>query len=543
MKFKKFLSMALAAAMALSLTVPASAAKPAKNKNKTETPAVQAIAVDKIEDEDPRLPIVEGGAEINTANYPAIYIKQANDVAIIVHADDARSDADIIAEARASDKSLAKEGKGTTTVIRGTGEVWLHKNATTFVTVANGILTVNGPISHISFGGGKPAPEFPEDDGGEVSAVFQITKFLNDNKTFGEGFIFDIISVETRETVGTMTSDESGLAATTLSVVPGKYIIREQVDADKYMPVDDVYVTVDETGTAFDDTAFNGSITNVQWGKLEYTTPEVTEEYTEIWHELGYEKFTSVQTLVAMFPDESTPGVASSANGSAGNGFSWIGLNKTELENLPDGVNITISDKQKTIPDIAPKYPWEKPIAPIVNVKIDPVTKELVVTSTLQNFAVGAYNPGKVETRPGQMTVKPGGQYEATLSLDTITGDIFCLSFHVANKDGYEYKDATTAYHTGKTVERECKRPYTGEVTVTVTDEAGKTVTDLTKVAPGAYTVTVTANGQTLDTQTVTVNPGETTTVSFSGDLTVQGADEYHCANPDCDLNKSSAEG
>lgn len=77
----------------------------------------------------------------------------------------------------------------------------------------------------------------------------------------------------------------------------------------------------------------------------------------------------------------------------------------------------------------------------------------------------------------------------------------------------------------------------------TVTDEAGKTVTGLTKVAPGEYTVTVTANGQTLNTQTVTVNPGETTTVSFPGNLTVQGADEYHCANSDCDLNKSSAEG
>ena len=53
----------------------------------------------------------------------------------------------------------------------------------------------------------------------------------------------------------------------------------------------------------------------------------------------------------------------------------------------------------------------------------------------------------------------------------------------------------------------------------------------------------MTANGETLNTQTVTVYPGQTTTVTFPGNLTVQGANEYHCANPGCDLNKPSVEG
>lgn len=539
MKFKKLVAMLLAAVMLMALVVPAMAAKP--NKNKPEEPSVPAIAVDKIEDDDPRKPIVESGAKIDTDGWPAIYIKQSNDIAIIVHADDTRSDSQIIAEARASDKSLAKEGKGTTTVIKGDGRVWLHKNKTTLVTVENGILTVNGPISHASFGG-NPAPEFPTepDEPGEVSAVFTIYKYLNEIDNPGVGYIFDIIPVvngEEGEPVGTIVSNAQGIASEEIEVLPGQYIIREQVDTDVYMPVDDVYVTVDENGSvSFDDSTFEGFITNVQWGKLEYTTPKVTEEYKEIWHKLGYEKF-DVETLVAMFPSEGTPGVESNESGKAGNGFSWIGLNKAKLEELPGGVDIIISDKQKPIPYIAPKFPWEEPTAPIVNVKIDPVTKELVVTSTLQNFAVGVYNPGSVVTKPGQMTVKPSGQYNATLSLDNVE-NIFCLSFHVANKDGYEYKSVDSAYHTGELLLRkEISRPYTGtDLAVTVTSEDGNTTysgDQLNKLLPGKYVVTVTVGEKVLHTQTVEVGPGETKTVTYPSDLSIENT-KYHCALKNC---------
>lgn len=292
------------------------------------------------------------------------------------------------------------------------------------------------------------------------------------------------------------------------------------------------------------------SITNIQWGKLEYTTPEVTEEYTEIWHELAYDKFTSVETLVST--TGCTPGGKNYTctenhgvlpdcvveHGAHTNGFTWLKFDKTQLQTETKGVNIGISDKNKDIPDVAPENPWEEPVAPYYNVRI--VGDDLVVTSNLKNFVARVYNSvDKIEFNP---SVHSGDKKEITVPLTGI-GDQLYLFLHFANKNGYEYEDATTAYHTGKTVERECKRPYTGTVTVTVTDAAGKAVTDLNKMAPGEYTVTVTASGQTLNTQTVTVNPGETAAVTFPGNLTVQGADEYHCANPDCDLNKSSVEG
>lgn len=552
MKFKKFLSMGLAAAMALSLAVPASAAKPAKNTQ----PAVSSEKTITLKGEQTGTEF-DYDKECWSTWQNVVFLGGANENSTdeevsawhLVYTDKKSIDNDLKSMKLTFDNDevyewnwdigLSTNGSGKNPgwmVVAPAGWGRIDVDQSFVVTTSSKNVQFN--ISGYYEAGSKPVePDEPVDpDDGKVSAEFQIIKYLNEYGTPGAGFVFDIISVETNEIVGTMTSDADGEAKTELSVAPGKYIIREQVDANEYMPVSDIVVIVDENGNAtFDDTAFDGTITNVQWGKLEYTTPDVTEKYTEIWHELAYKTY-GVETLVAMFPSEGTPGVVSSANGeNSKNNFSWIGLSKTALEKLPNGVNITISDKQKVIPDIAPEYPWEKPVAPIVNVKIDPVTKELVVTSTLQNFAVGVYNPGNVETRPGQMTVKPDGQYDATLSLDTITGDTFCLSFHVANKDGYEYKDATTAYHTGGTVERECTRPYTGEVTVTVTDEAGKTITDLDKMAPGEYTVTVTANGQTLDTRTVTVKPGETTTVTFPDNLTVQGSDEYWCAKENCE--------
>ena len=568
MKCRKLISMLLALIMMMALVVPAGAAKPAKNKG--NTPAAQAIPVDKIESDDPRKPIVESGAEIDTAGYPAIYIKQANDIAIIVPAGDKRTDADIIAEAAASDNSLNKQDKGTTTVIRGNGSVWLHKNKTTLVTVEDGILTVVGPISHIDFGGGKPAPEFPTEpedpDDGKVSAVFQITKYLNEYGAAGEGFVFDIIPVVDGvegESVGSMTSDANGEAKITLDVAPGKYIIREQVDADEYMPVSDVYVTVDENGKAtFNDTTFDGTITNVQWGKLEYTTPEVTEKYNEIWHKMLYAENEAPSTLVSLI------NAANGANldtdvvldkGAKGNGFTWLKIDKSALETK--GLTIGIADSSKqdkatsitnwNIPasEVAPEKPWEDGVAPYYNLQI--VDGKLVVSSNLKNFAAGVYaSEDAIVTAPGQIGENPKGHIgdakEKTIDLSAM-GDQFYFILHVANEGNFKYLDANKPIGCNgekeNLISRECKRPYTGTVTVTVQNTAGEEVTNFDKMAPGEYTVTVTANGQTLDTQTVTVSPGETTTVTFPNDLTVQGADEYHCANPDCDLNKSSAEG
>ena len=167
----------------------------------------------------------------------------------------------------------------------------------------------------------------------------------------------------------------------------------------------------------------------------------------------------------------------------------------------------------------------------------------MVVSSNLKNFAAGVYaSEDAIVTAPGQIGENPKGHIgdakEKTIDLSAM-GDQFYFILHVANEGNFKYLDANKPIGCNgekeNLISRECKRPYTGTVTVTVQNTAGEEVTNFD-------TVTVTANGQTLDTQTVTVSPGETTTVTFPNDLTVQGADEYHCANPDCDLNKSPVE-
>lgn len=559
MKFKKLIAMALAFAMALTLAVPAMAAKPKKNN----APAVAPnYTVDKIEDSkdpvtgetivNPDKTAVENGAQIDTAGWPEIYIKQANDVFIWVPATDTRNNTDIIAQARANDKSLNNEGKkdADTFVVRGNGNATLHGQ--TVVTVAGGILTVMGPISHATFTE-NPAPTFPDpDDGdGKVNATFTITKYLNEYGTPGVDFVFDIIPVVDGvegASVGTITSNAEGIASGTFEVPAGQYIIREQVNADMYMPVDDVLVTVDENGlTSFDDSAFDGTITNVQWGKLEYTTPEVTEKYTEMWHTPIYEyseEDTRVSRIESDLPGYITGEKIYNDNGKT-NGFTYLIIEKAELEAAPATIRIAQSDPSNSFsPDIAPADPWENAIH--AEYKLEIVEDKLVVTSNLPQFGFAVYGPNdKIEGNKDFGKYGPkdeanydsteGGYYVKSWPLPELGENGTTFRFYIHYKVGY-----TTATVTGcksdpdSLITHECERVYTGnDVAVTVKD-GDTVVTDLTKMAPGAYTVTVTANGETLNTQTVTVNPGKTTTVTFPSGLTVQGADEYWCADKNC---------
>lgn len=286
MKLKKLLAMALAFAMALTLAVPAMAAKPSKNNNKNNqpgTPAVSAIAVDKIEGNDPRKPIVESGKEIDTAGYPAIYIKQANDIAIIVPADDTRSDAVIIAEAAASDNSLNKQDKGTTTVIRGDGQVWLHKNKTTLVAVVDGILTVNGPISHIDFGGGKPAPEFPDpEDPGTTSTAVTFVKFV-DNEPATESFAFEVYD-STNNKLDVTIAEGNGIYsfATEPKLDEGTYTIKEVLSdeqANRFVAGKTLTFDVNAAGEA--TVANDGVFENVTKTVVEFTKTVDNADPTE----------------------------------------------------------------------------------------------------------------------------------------------------------------------------------------------------------------------------------------------------------------------
>ncbi len=64
----------------------------------------------------------------------------------------------------------------------------------------------------------------------------------------------------------------------------------------------------------------------------------------------------------------------------------------------------------------------------------------------------------------------------------------------------------------------------TGDFTITVTDSDGNPVTNLTALAPGTYTVTVSFGGDVVDTKDVLVEAGKTTHADFT-DLEVTGPD------------------
>ncbi len=295
MKMKKILSLALVMALSMSLTVPAMAAKGGKNKD--SQPAVAAVKVDKIEDaEDPRLPMIENGAEINTGKYSAIYIKQANDVAIWVPSGDTRDDTDIIAEARASDKSLAKEGKGAITVIRDGQSVWLHKNNTTQVVAEAGVLTVLGPISHIGFVGGDAPTEDDLGGGdGETATVLTMLKYVDEAGTAPtEKFGFEVYPAGSDEKITgvEVTVPDEDLSTYTFTFEPkldaGSYVIREVLTAEqaaKYEAGKTFAFTVDEAGEAADDEL---AMINVSKGTLDITA-DVWQEYDEVDHALTWE--------------------------------------------------------------------------------------------------------------------------------------------------------------------------------------------------------------------------------------------------------------
>lgn len=539
MKAKKFLALFLAVVMTMSLAIPAMAAKKVKG-GKDQPAFVPAVTVDKIEhtdkdgNPDPRLPLIENGAAIHTGKYEAIYIKQANDIVIWVKADDTRSEAEIIAQAQASDKSLNKAGKGTTTVIYGEGKVWLHKNKTTLVAVVNGILTVNGPISHIDFVGGDAPTEDELGGDGKVSAAFTITKFLNGMGKAGEGFTFDILDSE-GTLVGSMTSNEEGIASTEFEVDPGKYTIREtNLNPDKYEAVEDIKVTVTDKGQVIfpeDNGEEVNYIINYELGALEVGTPTVKQEYDELWHELEYE-YSKEETRVSGVKADLPEGIGSEIYG---NGFTLLWLNKEQLASNSEGVNIGIaySDPQNTpCFDIAPANPWEEAIPAVYNLKVD--GNKLIVTSPLSNFGVATFPemPKKNPNKDMVEDVTAIGEYEYRAEC-SIPAENFL--FYIHYKVGYD-TDTIIDCNPDSVVTRPCEREIDADdVVVTVKNSSGDEVTKLDKLPHGEYTVIVSVGDEIVDETTVTVNPGKTTEVTFDEPLYMEkGADEYHCSNLNC---------
>lgn len=553
MKFKKFLSMTLVVIMALAMTVPASAAKPKKDA----APAVSAEKTVQLKGEQSgtefdyskecwstwKNVIFFGGAGADSTDeevsaWHLVYTDKKgvyNDLKSMSLTFENGETYDWTWEDGLSTNGSGNNPGWMVVAPADWGKLVLADSCIVTTSEKNVQFNISGYYE----AGSKPVVPVDPDDG-KVSATFTVFKMVEGDANCA-GFTFAICDSEGNE-VGTMTSTADGSASVDLELEPGVYTIREiNQDTDKYEANTQVLTaTVDENGNVTFGADGDNIFTNYKLGALEYETPDVTEVYTEYWHKLAYEQYTSVETLVSATGCEPggknitcsedhgvLPGCVVE-HGSANNGFTWLAFDKEALAAESEGVNIGISDKNKPIPDVAPENPWEKPVSPYYNVRI--AGSDLIVTSNLMNFTARAYNTaGEIEFNP---KTHSGASKQLTLSLKDI-GDTIYLFLHVANKDGYQYSDASTATDTGELISRPCERPC-GDVTVTVKNAAGEIVTDLTKLPHGDYTVTVTANGKVLDTRTVTVNPGETKTVTFPTDLTVQGEDEYHCEHPEC---------
>lgn len=255
------------------------------------------------------------------------------------------------------------------------------------------------------------------------------------------------------------------------------------------------------------------------------------QEYDELWHELEYEysrKETRVSSIAAGLPE----GISGETYGN--NGFTLLWLNKTQLTNNPEGVNIGIaySDPQnRPCSDIAPANPWEEAIPAVYNLKVD--GDKLIVTSPLPGFGVATFTsmPDKNPNKYMVEDVTAIGEYEYRAEC-TIPDEDFLFYIHY----DVDYYTGTIKGCYPNVVTRPCEREIDADdVVVTVKNSSGDEVIKLDKLPHGEYTVIVSVGDEIVDETTVTVNPGKTTEVTFDEPLYMEkGADEYHCSNLNC---------
>lgn len=307
----------------------------------------------------------------------------------------------------------------------------------------------------------------------------------------------------------------------------------------------------------------DGETSESETGALVYTNPDVTEVYKELWHTPVYEKVEQFnQTMVSIPVDmENLPdGVTKLTSKGTNNGFTYLEIDKDALESNEDGATIGIVNKVAhmdertmaglTIPTLSPEFPWEE--GRLATYTLTLKDGILHMESTLPNFRL-TFSNFKTEAT---VTVGKGkNKVTSTEIVDAypehkgahVGEDVYSWNYDVSElednfrvmvhyeNNGY-YTDKVIGCDATKLIERKCERPVPeANVTVTVKNEAGQDVTNNCAELPaGTYTVIVTVNDKVVDTQNVTVQAGEPTTVTFSDDLTVKGADEYWCAFEDC---------
>lgn len=575
MKTKKLISMMLALIMALALAVPAMA------EGETTT-----ASWDKIEDEDTLNQFKGKGASFDIGNNTAIVIKQAGKGSSdggyllwvssydIIGVDKSADEATLKHAAEVYVKSLSGDGSMKSMPCAGVlvGDTTGTVKDTT-VSVSNGVMTIVGAVSHLNFNNKKPdiiTPNPDPDDPGVTSTTFTMMKTVDETGIPNEEFTFEVYNEANEKVNATVTTEDKIIYNFKFDpkLAEGTYEIREVLTPDQKGMYEDgktLSFAIDANGSLIGETpVFN----NVSLGKLEYTKPAVTEQYKELWHTPIYEKVEQYSQTMVSIPvdmDNLPAGVTKLTSKGINSGFTYLEVDKKALAANGDGATFGIVNKVDhmsdetmrglTIPTLSPDFPWEEGRPATYTLTLNGNT--LHMESTLPNFRLTFSNLKETVTvteGKGKKKVKVEKEIDvypehkgAHVGEDVYSWDYdvsgldenFRVMVHYEN-NGY-YTDKVIGCDPATVIERQCERPVPEAcVAVTVTNAAGAVIPDenLDKLPAGEYTVTVTVGGQVLDTQTVNVYAGQTTTVTFPDNLTIQGTDEPHCANPSCSLNQ-----
>lgn len=313
--------------------------------------------------------------------------------------------------------------------------------------------------------------------------------------------------------IANATSNANGIVTFGPSedIIPGEiYYVSEVTQSSRY---------VSTAGESFEIVAVEEGTVIAQQNMFVFTnylapgalkvTADVQENYYKWYYKPVY-KTAGPDTLVswavnrADLPDGFTGAVVN-------NGFTYLKIDVGTLRALGDaGANIGIAKSDPSNTSIGYTY----------NVKI--VGDKIVVTCSSSLFGSGEGFGIKVSDTPWTDNPNDSSLKHFRVevqSCDLPAGDTVYLFFHVDKGEWTLLPLVQTGWALDHK-EGPLAREYAGDVTMTVTNAAGDEVYSgalglVDNLKAGEYTVSVTAGGEVIGTETVTVEPGETTNVDF----------------------------
>jgi hypothetical protein len=234
-------------------------------------------------------------------------------------------------------------------------------------------------------------------------------------------------------------------------------------------------------------------------GALEVTA-EVTLQYTKEYYTPVYK--TSTAAVVSYIGGDLPACIA--AAGSVNNGFTWLNIDVALLEAAgEDGVDIGLGTSNPANTYQGFTY----------NLKI--VDGQLVVTCNIVSGAFGVVLSKTLWTVNPNSLVKFNNQ--STYDLTNLVDSNGCVYFFI-HTNGSSTWFAGWALASIELI----SEPYTGDLTMTVTNVADDTVVYdgvlglVEDLVPGDYVVKLFADGAEIDSADATVEAGQTTSVSFN---------------------------